>query len=107
MLARRYPRGFAFYLADPISSVQEFTPIAGVVSTSSLKFRGNPCNSCPADRTTKEACYLSGSLLKRRRPNERSLSSSDHLLGVLAGALRQCVYSCPRLHWLKPQHLHP
>jgi hypothetical protein len=27
MLARRYPRGFAFYLADPISSVHEFTPI--------------------------------------------------------------------------------
>src|SRR6266487_5632508 len=107
MLARRYPRGFAFYLADPISSVQEFTPIAGVVSTSSLKFRGNPCNSCPVDRTTKEACYLSGSLLKRRRTNERSLSSSDHLLGVLAGALRQCVCSCPRLHWLKPRHLHP
>src|SRR5437660_718493 len=124
MLARRYPRGFAFYLADPISSVHEFTPIAGVVAASrhefheftpiagvvfisSLKFRGNSCNSCPADRTTKEACYLSGSLLKRRRTNERSLSSSDHLLGVLAGALRQCVCSCPRLHWLKPQHLHP
>jgi len=49
MLARRYPRGFAFYLADPISSVHEFTPIAGVVSTSSLKFRGNSCNSCPAN----------------------------------------------------------
>src|SRR5439155_25346159 len=104
MLARRYPRGFAFYLADPISSVHEFTPIAGVVAASSLKVRGN---SCPADRTTKEVCYLSGSLLKRRRTNERSLSSSDHLLGVLAGALRQCVCSCPRLHWLKPQHLHP
>jgi hypothetical protein len=25
MLARRYPRGFAFYLADPIISLHEFT----------------------------------------------------------------------------------
>ena len=27
LLAHRYPRGFAFYLADPISSIHEFTPI--------------------------------------------------------------------------------
>jgi sirohydrochlorin cobaltochelatase len=33
-----------------------------------------------------ETCYLSGSLLRRRRPNERSLSSSDHSSAVPNGA---------------------
>src|SRR6266516_5005515 len=38
MLVRRYPRGFAFYLADPISSVHEFTPIAEWLSLAASNF---------------------------------------------------------------------